>query len=168
MPTPYIEPGDVREAVAPDGNYSGTCAELNDEQLERHIARAQGRVDATTGFAYTAGNVPVLVQGVAIALASYYATLAYRKGKELGQYHPIVLQYQDAISTLTAIKQNLADTVPSADANQPVVSPGPSVFQPPGLQGGKLFTLEDVGLAVTQGGEQGVTVDPALDRPGVI
>jgi len=169
MPT-YAAPSDVREAVAPDGNFVGTCAELTDEQLQRFIQRGQDLVDATTGETYDNNNAPSLLVGLVIALASYYGTLAYRKGKELGQYHPIVLQYQDARLTLTQIKQGLVNTTPGLDADTPAVRSGPRIFQPGGTQGVPLFILSDAGLAVRDGGQDGPDIgpDPALEGPGII
>jgi hypothetical protein len=164
----YAAPQDIREAVAPDGNVTGTCAELTDDQLQRHIQRGQDLVDATTGFTFDADNAPSLLVGLVIALGSYYATLAYRKGKELSQYHPIQLQYADARQTLTQIKSGLVNTIPDLDADQPAVAAGPSVFQPTGTQGVRMFTLADVGLAVKQGDGGPPTIDPALEAWGII
>jgi len=173
MSDPYVLPQDIREAVAPDGNVVGTCGELTDEQLARHIQRGQDLVDATTGTTYTADNAPSLVCGVVIALGSYYATLAYRKGKSLDQYHPVVLQYQDARTTLTQIKQGLLDSTPTTDADVPPTRSGPSVFQPGGSTGAQtvpMFQLSDVGLKISQGSDdgQGPSIDPALEDWGII
>lgn len=164
----YATPADIREAVAPDGNLIGTCAELSDEQLQRAIQRGQDLVDATTGVTFTDNNAPSLLVGLVIALASYYATLAYRKGKELGQYHPVVLQYQDARMTLTQIKQNLIDVTPGPDNDQPAVRTAPLVINPQGLQGATMFTLEETGLEVRTGEAGPPTIDPALTAWGVI
>jgi hypothetical protein len=165
---PYVLPNDIREAVAPDGNVIGTCGELTDEQLARVIARAQALVDATTGQMYTLGNAPPLVLGLVIALASYYGTLAYRKGKELAQYSPIVLAYQDARLTLTQIKQGLLNDTPPPNTQEPATNAGPAIFQPGGTQGITMFQLDDVGLSIKQGGQQGPTIDPALMDWGVM
>lgn len=167
MATPYVVPNDIREALAPDGDVVGTAGELNDEQLARHITRGQELVDATTGFTFPDGNAPALVAGLVLALGSFYATLAYRKGKELSQFHPVYLQYQDARMTLQQIKQGLLDITPSTDTDEPAVRPGPSKFQPPGTQGIELFPLDESGLAV-RCGAQGPTIDPALEAWGII
>lgn len=168
-PTPlYVTPTDLRQALAPDGDRVGTAAELDDDQLSRALRQAQDLVDATTGSTYTDDNAPALVIGLVLALGAYYSTLRYRKGKELSQFHPVYLQYQDARLTLTQIKQGLLNTTPGADADQPAVNAGPSVFQPAGLQGGTLFTLDDTGLAIKTGQGGPPTVDPALNDWGVI
>jgi hypothetical protein len=164
----YCVPNDVREAVAPDGSVVGTCGELNDEQLQRAIQRGQDLVDATTGYTYPDDNAPSLVVGLALSLATYYATLAYRKGKELANTHPIYLMYVDARTTLTQIKQGLLDTTPPADTTNPPVRAGSSLFQPHGTDGLPMFLLQDLGLRRKEGGPGPPTIDPELEAWGMI
>lgn len=160
----YAAPLDIREAVAPDGNRSGTCAELTDDQLQRMIIRAQQLVDGYTGVTFTDSNVPELLVGTVISLAAYYGTLAYRKGLALEPGHPVLLMYQDAQTVLTGIKGGQLKFEPDRpDTDQPPVRAKPKVINPGPLNVAALFTLEDTGLVIRQGGEgEGPTIDPGL------
>lgn len=147
----YSLPADIREAVAPDGNFSGTCAELTDDQLTQHLTRAQSVVDASTGKAFTDTNVPPLLKGLVLALGAYYATLAYRKGKDLSQQDPIYLLYQDAEATLTQIRNSEIDIVSPVDTDAVPAETSPKVINPL-LYGATAFTKEDFGLVVVPAG----------------
>lgn len=171
----YAVPNDIREALAPDGNKVGTAAELTDEQLMRAIQRGNDLVDATVGVHYTPeSGAPTLVIGLVVALACFYATLMYRKGKPLEQFNPVLLQYNDARLTLTQIKQGLLDPTPKADTDQPPVRAVPSVFQPGTFMGSPqsvpMFILSDTGLGVVtpdDGSQPRITDDPALTGWGI-
>lgn len=146
----YASPADIREAVAPDGNPTGTCAELSDAQIQRHIQRGQDLVDASTGKAFNDTNVPDLLKGLVIAFGAYYATLAYRKSKDLAQFDPVYLLYQDARQVLTGIQQGELDIAPQADNDPaPIPHDRPKVINPL-PQNATMFTLHDVGLAVVE------------------
>ena len=157
----YVAPLDIREAVSPDGNVTGTCAELLDEQLERMILRAQQLVDGTTGVVFGDANVPELVKGLVLALAAYYGTLAYRKGLPLDPNHPIRLQYDDAQTTLRGIKAGQIKFEPDApNTDSPPVAAKPRVRNPGALQVAELFTLDDAGLTIRTGGCRGPLIEP--------
>lgn len=164
---PYCVPNDIREAVAPDGSLVGTAAELNDEQLARFIQRAQDRVDATTGFSFE--DPPNVVVDVTLSLATFYATLAYRKGKSLDQFHPILLMYQDATNMLSQMQQGLIELVSDPVTDTPPKQAGPQIFQPAGTQGIELFPLEESSLTITCDPDSptGQTIDPALTGWGM-
>lgn len=158
----YVAPLDIREAVAPDGSFTGTCAELSDDQLQRSILRAQQLVDGITGVVFGDENAPELIKGLVLALAAYYATLAYRKGLPLDPNHPIRLQYEDAQTTLRGIKGGQIQFEPSApNTDSPPVSPKPRVRNPGALQVAQLFTLDDAGLTVRTGGRHGPEIEPS-------
>lgn len=164
----YASPLDIREGVAPDGNTTGTCAEMTDDQLQRHITRAQQLVDAYTGTVFTDNNVPVLLSGLVLALGTYYATLAYRKGLALEPTHPVALQYADAKSTLAAIKTGILKFEPAApDTDLPPVRPKPLVINAGPLNAAPMFLLDDVGLTIQCSDDRGPTIDPALFDPGL-
>jgi hypothetical protein len=100
---------------------------------------------------------------VVIALATYYGTLMYRKGKELGQFHPVYLAYQDASAVLKQVKDGLLNTTPVADTNPVPVRSRPRIFNPSGQQGATMFHLSDVGLRKVSGfGTEGPTLDPEI------
>lgn len=146
----YAAPLDIKEAVAPDGNVTGTCGELGDDQLQRHISRAQQLVDGVTGVAFEDSNAPVLLSGLVIALASYYATLSYRKGLALEPTHPVALQYADAQATLKGIQTGVIKFEPDApDTDTTPQRVKPKVFNAGALAQGSLFQLRDLGLTVT-------------------
>lgn len=166
----YVAPSGIRNAVAPDGSYTGTCAELDDEQLQEHIQSAQDLVDSYTDVPFQDWNVPGVVKDLVIALASFYATLAYRKGKELNAMHPVYLRYQDAQRTLTGIKSGVLTFEPPA-----VDSDGPPVRRRPKINNAwrssaELFPMGEFGMAVVGGDQdnQGyrVTQDPDLSNTG--
>lgn len=158
----YVVPLDIREAVSPDGNVTGTCAELSDDQLQRNIVRAQELVDGITGVVFGDANVPELVKGLVIALAAYYATLAYRKGLPLDPNHPIRLQYDDAQTTLRGIKAGQINFEPGApNTDTPPVAAKPRVRNPGALQVAQLFTLDDAGLVVRTGSPRGPLIEPS-------
>lgn len=165
----YALPADVREAVAPDGNFSGTCAELTDDQLTQHLLRGQSVVDASTGKAFTDTNVPPLLKGLVLALGAYYGTLAYRKGKDLSQQDPIYLLYQDAEATLTQIRNSEIDIITAVDTDTVPGETRPKVINPL-LCNATAFTRDDFGLVVVpnwrDGGEQLEPSDPGMRGQG--
>lgn len=161
----YASPADVREAVAPDGSFAGTCATFTDEQLTTQITRAQGLVDGTVGESFEDSNVPPLLKGLVVALGAYYATLAYRKGKDLAQFDPIYLLYQDAMATLKGIQQDVINPIPPGPDPDPIpTTQKPKVLNPL-LYGATAFTGDDFGLALSPPcGIDGtsITTDPGV------
>lgn len=159
----YATPLDIRQAVAPDGNVTGTCGELGDDQIQRQINRGQQLVDAYTGVVFTDANVPELVAGLVIALAAYYSTLAYRKGLTLEAGHPVLLMYQDAQNTLQGIKTGIIKFEPDApDTDTTPVRVKPKVINTGPLNQAMMFTLEDAGLVIRTGECGPPTIDPGL------
>jgi hypothetical protein len=162
----YATPSDIRETLAPDGNTTGTAAELSDEQLQRHLERGQELVDGMVGTVYPDDSAPMLLAGLVMALGSYYATLAYRKGKDLSQFDPVYLMYQDARQTLKDIKTGDVNPTPEASAQEtgPFVRSKPSVKNPMGDV--RLFTLRDSHLVVRTGRPRPYDEGPFLDTEG--
>lgn len=167
----YAAPSDIRLAVAPDGSSSGTCAELDDEQLQVHIQSAQALVDAYTGVAFLDWNVPVIIKELAITLGAYYATLAYRKGKALEATHPVYLRYQDAQHTLQGIKSGQLNFEPATrtDTDATPVRAKPKVNNA-WRSSAELFPMKDFGMKVVGGEDDNegymVTEDPATSNTG--
>jgi hypothetical protein len=145
MTAMYCLPSDIRSNVAGTDDGSGTCAQLTDEQLNLAIAQASAKVSAYVGtdFEVDAADpvvvVPELVFTIAVQLATFYATLTYRKGKDLSQFDPVMLGYNDGIATLKDIVTGLIEVAPTAPAD-PVYAPG-HVINPV-----KIFRYEDSGV----------------------
>lgn len=142
----YCLPSDIRDNVAGTDAGTGTCAQLEDYQLSAAIGRASSKVSAYVGTTYVVDAndpvivVPDLVTDLTVAIGSYYATLTYRKGKDLSQYDPILLGYQDAMATLQDIVAGKIEVAPTAPAD-PTDRPGHVINTVP-----KTFTFEDSGV----------------------
>src|ERR1017187_9726687 len=146
MTAMYCLPSDIRSNVAGTDDGTGTCAQLTDEQLSLAIAQAGAKVSAYVGtdFEVDIANpvivVPPLVFTIAVQLATFYATLTYRKGKDLSAFDPIYLGYVDATKTLTDIVTGVIEVAPTAPSD-PVYAPGHVVNTVP-----KSFRYEDSGV----------------------
>lgn len=112
MPTYYITPADVRDNVAGTDLGAGTCAQLDNPELAAAIGRASARVSAWTGSSYDPDAVPDLIFDLTVQLATYYATLTYRKSRDLAPTDPVYLGYQDAMATLKGISSGSITVVP--------------------------------------------------------
>jgi hypothetical protein len=165
----YAAPADIRNAVAPDGSFVGTCAELDDEQLQTHLQRAEDLVNGYTDVRFSSGNVPGIVKDLEISLAAFYATLAYRKGKELSETHPVYLAYQDAQTTLKGIKAGSVNfETPTLDTDVSPQRRRPKVNNA-WRNNAEMFGMEEFGIHVTSGSaNEGyrVTDDPDLANSG--
>lgn len=163
----YIAPSDIRFAVSPDGSFTGTCAELDDEQLQTHIQRAQDLVNGVTNVAFGDGNVPGIVRDLTLAMADFYATLAYRKGKELVSTHPVYLAYVDAQNTLKAIRAGEINfETPPSDLDANPQRRRPKVI-PAWRQSAEMWPMHEFGVTVAQTVQgPAVVQDPANREDG--
>lgn len=169
----YAAPQEIRSTVAPDDSVTGTCGELDDTQLQVHIQAAQDLVDAYTGVPFNDGNVPSVIKDLVIKLAVFYATLAYRKGKELNAMHPVYLGYQDAQRTLTGIKGGVLNFEPNtADIDSPPRRRRPKVNNA-WRSSAELFPMTEFGMRIVEAdgsdpNNQGyaITQDPNLSNTG--
>jgi phage gp36-like protein len=125
MPVSYCTPADIRNNVAGTDDGTGTCAQLDASILLAKIAQASSRVSSYTGEAYDPSEVPDLVKDLTVQLATYYATLTYRKGKDLGPQDPVYLSYLDAMATLKAIAAGQVQVTPSQPSGPPGTPPAP-------------------------------------------
>jgi phage gp36-like protein len=161
VPAMYCLPADIRNNVAGTDAGTGTCAQLEDSQLNAAIAQASAKVSSYVGTAYVVDAadpvivVPDLVKTCTIQIATFYATLTYRKGKDLSQFDPVYLGYQDAIATLTDVVAGNIEVAPTAPAD-PTDKPGHVVQTIPSI-----FTCEDSGTVPN--GRGGIT---AAGAPG--
>jgi phage gp36-like protein len=139
VPVSYCLPADIRSNVAGTDAGTGTCAMLEDAQLAAAIAKASAKVSAYAGTAWFVDLndpvivIPDLILTVTVQLATFYATLTYRKGKVLAPGDPVLLGYADAIATLKDIVSGTIEVipVPPADAISDaghVVNKLPAIF----------------------------------------
>jgi phage gp36-like protein len=145
VPVSYCTPADIRNNVAGTDAGTGTCAQLEDAQISAAIARASAKVSAYAGTAWFVDAndpnpvIPDLIFGLTVQIATYYATLTYRKGKDLTQYDPAMLAYTDAVATLKDIASGLIDVSPTPP-NDPVSNASKIINRIPAI-----FTFEDSG-----------------------
>lgn len=139
MPVSYCLPADIRNNVAGTDGGTGTCAMLEDDQLSEAIARASSKVSAYAGTAWFVDVndpvivIPDLIVSLTIAIGTFYATLTYRKGKDLTTTDPVYLGYTDATQTLKDIASGLIDVAPTPPADAPdragkVINKLPAIF----------------------------------------
>jgi phage gp36-like protein len=142
----YCQPSDIRDNVSGTDAGTGTCAQLEDYQLNEAIGKASTKVSAYVGTLFETDaadptiTVPDLVVQTTIQIATYYATLTYRKGKPLSQFDPVYLGYQDAIATLKDIIAGNIEYDPTPPAD-PTGKPGHVRNTVP-----RTLTMEDAGV----------------------
>jgi len=145
MTAMYCLPSDIRANVAGTDAGTGTCAALTDAQLNAAIAQASAKVSAYAGTSFVVDaadpvvTVPDLVATITIQLATFYATLTYRKGKDLSQFDPVVLGAAEANRTLQDIVTGKIEVAPTPPAD-PVDRPGHIVQKLP-----RIFDYSDSG-----------------------
>jgi phage gp36-like protein len=141
----YCTPADIRSNVAGTDAGTGTCAMLEDALIQSAIGRASAKVSAYAGTAWfvdandPAPVVPDLIFGLTVQIATYYATMIYRKGKDLSQYDPAMLAYTDAMATLKDIATGLIEVNPQPP-NDPIADGSRVIQKIPAV-----FTFEDSG-----------------------
>lgn len=152
MTAQYCDPQDVRNLLSGlDPQGQGTAAELPDDKLTEAIVDASTMVTSYTGTDWTADQynpnpvVPQMVQSLTTRLAAYYATLMYRRGKELTPQDPIYLMYLDIRQTFKDIITGKIEVNPGRPNEAPehqgnVRQTIPSIFAP-----------SDAGVKISQG-----------------
>lgn len=147
----YCAPGDVRQLLT-GLNQGGTAAELTDVQLNAAILRASAKVSGWCGQQYGVdggGNavpIPGTIFSWTCAIAAYYATLTYRKGKPLDKDDPVSMMYEDVLDDLTAVSKGYVDPDPQTP-DQNISSPGRVINKLP-----RIFTPENSGTSLSGGG----------------
>lgn len=144
----YATVNDVREALAPEGNFSdqATAASLTDNQITDALVEATSEIDAAVkGAPFASNAIPAIVQAICRDVAAYLATLTHRKGLELPAEHPVALRYKRAEALLAAAAAGKLDL--SAPAAGEEAAGGVAVVNP---YEGDLFTLESQGLGIDQ------------------
>lgn len=93
-----------------DGTDSGTgtASQLTDAQLTLALRAASNRVSVFAGNVYDGSTPqatpPDIFHDLTLDLAAFWATVTYLKGKALGQDHPVLLRYKDAVALLNAVR----------------------------------------------------------------
>lgn len=163
----YCSIADVKNNVSGTDDGTGTCAQLADGPISAAIAQASNKVSAYAGTVYETDpatptvTVPDLVVTLTIQLAVYYATLIYRKSKDLTAQDPVALMYADAMRTLMDINSGKisVDPVPPGD---PVSTGGHVVQTVP-----RIFDYSDSGVEYDgRGGIEPVGAPGSLLRDG--
>src|SRR5580704_226502 len=104
----YCSVSDVITAVT-SFNYGGTPGDISTPIVQAAVYQASAKVSAWSGQDWgtdSSGNVaaiPDIIQSITINIATYYATLSYRKNKPMEVNDPVLLRYNDALADLKAI-----------------------------------------------------------------
>lgn len=131
---PYVNPADVRSALAGSATLPGTAAALSDDDLFEAIYEAQAEVNGrlegrgyTTPMIDTAGLVVQITRNV----AAYVATLTYRRGNPIQPGDPVLLRYQRAQGLLKDISSGaLPLAVPAGGGTDAASSENVAVSNP--------------------------------------
>jgi phage gp36-like protein len=126
MPVSYCQPSDIRDNVAGTDSGTGTCAQLTDDQLAAAIAKASSKISAYAGTAWEPDadtpvvTIPDLIVTTTVQLATFYATLVYRKNRPLTVGDPVLLGYTDAMATLKDVISGNIVVAPVPPGEAPV------------------------------------------------
>lgn len=155
----YSTPNDVRNVLAPgvwpvpedeQPPKTGTAADLSDDQITEAIKRGDNLIDTYIGgkYATPVAEPPVgLVQWSASA-GAYYATLTYRRGKDLSDQDPVVRQFALLMQMLQGVASGKL-TLPIPANTQPGATTG--VGPPVNSYSGDLFSSSDFNLVPING-----------------
>lgn len=112
----YSSPSDVRQALAPgitdptQPGPPGTAASMTDAELNDAIGEADSRIDAMLGSRYAMpltsnqGGQPVAIINIMSRdMAAYFATLRWRRNKDLTPNDPVQLRYTDISGFLNRV-----------------------------------------------------------------
>lgn len=122
----YTTPSKVRGALTPSGSESdlSTAAGFSDVQLNATIIEAQAVVDSYLSSQYPVplpaavlqpdGTAPEPVGSLTRDIAAYYATLTYRRGKDITETDPVVRRYNAAINLLARLASGQS-TIPGLE-----------------------------------------------------
>lgn len=133
-------------------NPGGTFGDIATDIVQAAVYQASAKVSSWThqdwGTDNTGASIPVpdIIQSITINIATYYATLSYRKNRPMDINDPVLLRYNDAIADLKAIQEGMIDPNPEP-VNAPISSPGRVINTNP-----RTFTPHDSGTRLTRGG----------------
>ena len=127
----YCQVSDVITALT-SFNAQGTPADIAPAIVQMAINQASAKVSSWTSQQWAVDasgnqvNAPDMIVSLTIDIATYYATLSYRKNKPLAPNDPVLLRYNDACTDLKAIQEGEIDPNPEP-LNEPISSPGHTV-----------------------------------------
>jgi len=115
----YSTPDQVRSALSSaweEGVITNTAADMDDPHIEEAINSADERINSYIGERYVTPVVPLpeppdYPDGLVFLsrdLACYFATLTWRKSKDLTNDDPVARRYVDAMALLTLIARGQA------------------------------------------------------------
>lgn len=146
----YCQVSDVITALT-SFNSSGTPGDISSDIIQLAIDQASARVSSWTGQQWNvdgSGNViepPDMIASLTLDIATYYATLSYRKNKPMAPEDPVLLRYQNAMADLKSIQEGMIDPSPQ-QPNMPISAPGRVInTNPPS------FTPYDSGTTLRRG-----------------
>jgi phage gp36-like protein len=147
----YCAPSDVRNALAPDGASGGTntAADLDDPSIIDAINEASSVVDSYVSGPYdtSIGDViPTVISFWTRDIAAYYATLTWRKSKDLTPQDPVTLRYQAALAGLEGIAAGTVSIPMPQDVGEQADVEVPVGMQTPLPWGNQLFNWWDFDL----------------------
>lgn len=153
----YSTPAMVRQALVPSSDGStpntptNTAADLSDVQLQDAINEADAMIDGYIGRFYAtpvaevvvSGEIPHPIDYWSRNIASYNATLAYRKSQDFADTDPVARRY---VATMDALKAVAAGTVglnlPDNRSTSGATGAGPAINP----YRGDLWTTDDFSL----------------------
>jgi phage gp36-like protein len=87
--------------------------------------------------------IPALIATVTVQIATFYATLTYRKGKDMSAFDPVMLGYTDAMQTLKDLATGKIQLAPP-DPGEPSATQARVINSLP-----KIFEYSDSGVVPT-------------------
>lgn len=147
----YCLVADVITAVT-SFNPGGTPADIDPSIVQAAVYQASSKVAAWTGQDWGVdgqGNAltpPDIIQSITINIATYYATLSYRKNRPMEANDPVLLRYNDAVADLKAIQEGEITPNPAA-TGAGTNRPGRVINTQP-----RAFTPHDSGTRISRGG----------------
>ena len=108
MTTLYASIADLKLTMDGTDSGSGTAAQLSDAQLTLALQAASNRVSVYAGNVFDGSTPqatpPDIFHDLTLDLATFWATVTYRKSKALAPDDPVRLRYNDAQAILNAVR----------------------------------------------------------------
>lgn len=156
----YSSPDQVRSALSPtyeEGTITNTAADMDDPHIEEAINSADERINSYIGERYITPvaplpDPPLYPDGLVFLsrdIACYFATLTWRKSKDLTNDDPVARRYVDAMALLTLIARGQA-SLPVPPNTGPTGNAGAGTPENPYT--GDLFSDRDFDLLPARAG----------------
>lgn len=103
-PLLYAPVSDLREWISGTDGGAGTAAKLTDAQLTLALQAATNRCSIYIGNVFDSSSPqavpPPALHDLTLDLAAFWAFKNLLKNKEMGQNHPVIIAYKDAMKML--------------------------------------------------------------------